>query len=54
MIIYYAIIFCQYNVFILTALPSLLFFQTSQALAAGFAAFFLVAFAIGYSMDPPY
>jgi hypothetical protein len=28
--------------------------NTIQALAAGLAAFFITAFAIGYSMDPPY
>ena len=34
--------------------PAFSLWNTIQALAAGLAAFFIAAFAIGYSMDPPY
>mmetsp|Transcript_17730 Transcript_17730/g.17059 ORF Transcript_17730/g.17059 Transcript_17730/m.17059 type:complete len:129 (+) Transcript_17730:73-459(+) len=41
---------CQCFVEVVTETES----KSQGALAAGFAAFFIVAFAIGYQMDPPY
>ena len=44
----------HFTLLFLKSYPCVSEHSDSQALAAGFAAFFIAAFAIGYSMDPPY